>query len=168
MAEAPHSSRDEVPTSRPTRGAMRLRQLILRRNAGERTPIIIYVVTRVASGPNADVFRSYLGVLARDRISILTPSFDHVSEADQNLIWQDLLTDQEGSPTMKKTGSSEDDPLGALDELCNMIADTPMIVHGILLHLEEMLRSHYTCISKMLGSLRRGKKKLILHSFSYG
>ncbi|KOM56137.1 hypothetical protein LR48_Vigan10g202900 [Vigna angularis] len=92
MAESPHSSGDEVPTtSRRTRGATRLRQLILRRNAGERTPIIIDVVTGVASGPNADVFRSYLGVLARDRISILTPSFDHVSEADRNLIWQDLL-----------------------------------------------------------------------------
>ncbi|KOM55996.1 hypothetical protein LR48_Vigan10g188800 [Vigna angularis] len=77
MAESPHSSGDEVPTtSRRTRGATRLQQLILRRNAGERTPIIIDIVTRVASGPNADVFRSYLGVLARDRISILTPSFD--------------------------------------------------------------------------------------------
>ncbi|KOM47203.1 hypothetical protein LR48_Vigan07g090700 [Vigna angularis] len=62
MAEPPHSSRDEVPTtSRRIRGATRLRQLILRRNA------------------------------ARDHISILTPSFDHVSEADRNLIWQDLL-----------------------------------------------------------------------------
>ncbi|XP_052727001.1 uncharacterized protein LOC108332271 isoform X1 [Vigna angularis] len=92
MAESPHSSGDEVPTtSRRTRGATRLRQLILRRNAGERTPVIIDVVTGVASGPNAYVFRSYLGVLARDRISILTPSFDHVSEADRNLIWQDLL-----------------------------------------------------------------------------
>ncbi|KOM57515.1 hypothetical protein LR48_Vigan11g054800 [Vigna angularis] len=34
MAESPHSSGDEVPTtSRRMRGAMRLRQLILRRNA---------------------------------------------------------------------------------------------------------------------------------------
>ncbi|KOM58028.1 hypothetical protein LR48_Vigan11g106100 [Vigna angularis] len=61
MVEAPHSSGDEVPTSKPTKGAMRLRQLILWRNA------------------------------ARDYISILTPSFDHVSKADRNLIWQDLL-----------------------------------------------------------------------------
>ncbi|KOM38094.1 hypothetical protein LR48_Vigan03g147600 [Vigna angularis] len=91
MAEAPHSSRDEVPTSRPTRGATMLRQLILRRNAGGRTLVIIDVVTGVASGPNADVFRSYIRVLARDRISILTSSFDHVSETDRNLIWQDLL-----------------------------------------------------------------------------
>ncbi|KOM25699.1 hypothetical protein LR48_Vigan161s000800 [Vigna angularis] len=92
MADSPHSSGDEVPTtSGRTRGATRLRQLILRRNAGERTPVIIDVVTGVASGPNADVFRSYLGVLARDRIFILTPSFDYVSKADRNLIWKDLL-----------------------------------------------------------------------------
>ena len=30
-------------------------------------------------------------MLARERISILTPSFDHVIEADQEMIWQDLL-----------------------------------------------------------------------------
>ncbi|KOM52332.1 hypothetical protein LR48_Vigan09g099100 [Vigna angularis] len=130
MAESPHSSGDEVPTtSTRTRGATRLRELILRRNAGERTPVIIDVVTRVASGPNADIFRSYLGVLARDRISILTPSFDHVSEADRNLIWQDLLIGQEGSPPPKKTHLSEDDPLGALDELGKIISDVPMNVH---------------------------------------
>ncbi|KOM54862.1 hypothetical protein LR48_Vigan10g075400 [Vigna angularis] len=76
---------------KPTRGATRLRQLILRRNAGERTLVIIDVVTRVAFGPNANIFRTFIGVVARDRISILTPLFDHVSEADRNLIWQDLL-----------------------------------------------------------------------------
>ncbi|BAU02103.1 hypothetical protein VIGAN_11153000 [Vigna angularis var. angularis] len=99
MTKALHSSEDEVPTSRPTRGATRCRQLELRRNAGERTPMIIDVVTGVASGPNADEFRSYLGVLAHDRISILTSSFDHVSKVDRNLIWQDLLL-------MKKHGVS--------------------------------------------------------------
>ncbi|KOM43325.1 hypothetical protein LR48_Vigan05g092900 [Vigna angularis] len=35
---------------------------------------------------------------------------------------------QEGSPTPKKTHLSEDDPLGALDELVNIILDAPMIV----------------------------------------
>ncbi|KOM48365.1 hypothetical protein LR48_Vigan07g206900 [Vigna angularis] len=37
-------------------------------------------------------------------------------------------TDQEGSPTPKKTHLSEDDPFGALDKLVNIISDTPMIV----------------------------------------
>ncbi|KOM50136.1 hypothetical protein LR48_Vigan08g096300 [Vigna angularis] len=36
---------------------------------------------------------------------------------------------QEGSPTTKKTHLSEDDPLGALDELAKIISDASMIVH---------------------------------------
>ncbi|KOM55403.1 hypothetical protein LR48_Vigan10g129500 [Vigna angularis] len=80
------------------------------------------------SRPTRGATRSYLGVLALDRISILTPSFDHVSEADQNLIWQDLLIEKEGSPTLKKIHLSKDNPLGALHQLSNIIADAPMIV----------------------------------------
>ncbi|KOM40578.1 hypothetical protein LR48_Vigan04g077600 [Vigna angularis] len=187
MIKAPHSSGDEVPTSRPTIGATRLRQLILRRNAGERTPVIVDIVTDVASGPNA-VFRSYLGVFACDRIFILTPSFDHVFEVDRNLIGQDLLKledkiikqksdsrlplsedggplpslsppsrhekwklahlrsagsytsdsvgeiskriqmGQEESPIPKKIHLSEDNHLGALHELSNIITDASVIV----------------------------------------
>ncbi|KOM49636.1 hypothetical protein LR48_Vigan08g046300 [Vigna angularis] len=36
---------------------------------------------------------------------------------------------QEGSPTPKNTHLSEDDPLGALDELAKIISDAPMNVH---------------------------------------
>lgn len=46
----------------------------------------VNVIIGVAFGPNLDVFRSYLGVLARDKIFILAPSFDHVFEVDQNII----------------------------------------------------------------------------------
>ncbi|KOM54861.1 hypothetical protein LR48_Vigan10g075300 [Vigna angularis] len=35
---------------------------------------------------------------------------------------------KEGSPTPKKIHLSEDDPLDALDELCNIIVDAPMNV----------------------------------------
>ena len=84
------SSEDELPKKRTTRGATRLRKLMLRKAKGKKTHVIIDVVTSQASGRNGDLFRSYLGVLARDRISILTPSFDHVSEVQRNMIWQDL------------------------------------------------------------------------------
>jgi len=30
-------------------------------------------------------------MLARERISILTPCFDHIIEVDREMIWQDLL-----------------------------------------------------------------------------
>jgi len=85
------SSEDEVPKKRTIRGATRLRKLLLRKVKGKKTHVIIDVVTSQASGRNGDLFRSYLGVLARDRISILTPSFDHESEVQRNMIWQDLM-----------------------------------------------------------------------------
>ncbi|XP_068466379.1 uncharacterized protein [Phaseolus vulgaris] len=34
----------------------------------------------------------YLGVLSRERISILTQSWDHVTDHEKNMIWQDILT----------------------------------------------------------------------------
>ena len=42
------------------------------------------------SGPNRAVFVSYLGVLARTKVSILVPTWDHVTESEKNTIWQDL------------------------------------------------------------------------------
>ena len=68
-----------------------MRQLLIRRARGEKTHVDINVDTRMPSGHYANVFRSYLGMLARERISILTPSFDHVTEVDRKMIWQDLL-----------------------------------------------------------------------------
>ena len=91
MADHPHSSGDEAPPTRSTRGPTRMKQLLLRKQSGERTPVNVNVTTGVATGRNADLFRSYLGVVARDKISILVPSFDHVSEVDRNVIWNDIL-----------------------------------------------------------------------------
>ncbi|KOM29401.1 hypothetical protein LR48_Vigan661s003800 [Vigna angularis] len=47
------------------------------------------------------------------------------SRPDLDIWWQ---TNKERSPTPKKTHLSKDDSLGVLDELCNIIADVPMIV----------------------------------------
>jgi len=91
MVEHYTSSEDEAPTRRPIRGATRLRELLIRRAKGQKTHVDINVDTGEPSGRSGDVFKSYLGMLARERISILTPSFDHVTEVDQKMIWQDLL-----------------------------------------------------------------------------
>ena len=64
---------------------------MLRKAKGKKTHVIIDVITGQASGRNGDLFRSYLGVLARDRISIITCSFEHVSEVQWNMIWQEIL-----------------------------------------------------------------------------
>jgi len=86
MAEHFTSSEDEAPTKRPTRGATRLRELLIKRVKGHKTHVDINVDTGEPSGHFGDVFKSYLGMLARERISILTPSFDHVTEADREMI----------------------------------------------------------------------------------
>jgi len=86
MAEHRSSSEDETPTKRPTKEAIRLRQLLIRRANGHKTFIDINIDNGIPRGRYADVFKSYLGMLARERISILTPSFDHVTKVDQNMI----------------------------------------------------------------------------------
>ena len=57
---------------------------------GQKTPLDIDVQTGVASGPFAQSFQSYLGTLAREKVSILTPRWEDVTEAEKNLIWQDV------------------------------------------------------------------------------
>jgi len=68
MAEHYTSLEDVAPTKRPTRGATRLKELLIRGVKGQKTHVDI------------NVFKSYLGMLARERISILTQSFDHVGK----------------------------------------------------------------------------------------
>ncbi|XP_068466843.1 uncharacterized protein [Phaseolus vulgaris] len=86
---------DQTPirprSGRDNRGPTRLKRLALRHAAGEKTRVDIDVNTRVASGPKADEFMSYLGVVSRERLSILINSWDEVSEVDQNMIWEDVL-----------------------------------------------------------------------------
>ena len=91
MVEHYTSLEDETPTKRPTRGATRFRELLIRKAKGQKTHVDINVDTGMPSGRYAVVFKSYLGMLARERISILTPSFDHVTKVDREMIWKDLL-----------------------------------------------------------------------------
>jgi len=91
MVEHHSSSEDEAPTKRPIIGATRLRQLLIRRANGQKTPVDIKVETRMPRGRYVDIFKSYLGMFTREIISIIAPSFDHVTEVDRDMIWQDLL-----------------------------------------------------------------------------
>jgi len=75
-------------SGRGNRGPTRLKRLSLRRVAGEKTHLDIDVNAGVASGPNAKTFNSYLGVVSRERLSILLYSWDDVSEVDRNMLWE--------------------------------------------------------------------------------
>ncbi|KOM34325.1 hypothetical protein LR48_Vigan02g047500 [Vigna angularis] len=63
---------------------------------------------------------------------------------------RDVVADRSrGKSYPKKIHLSEDDPLGALDELAKIISDAPINAHWDSIHLEKKLRSHCTCIIKM-------------------
>jgi len=64
-----------------------LKRLALRRAAGEKTRVDIDVNIGVAFVPKAYDFMSYLGVVSRERLSILINSWGEVSEVDRNMIW---------------------------------------------------------------------------------
>jgi len=82
---------DKVSRSKTGRGPTRLKNIFKKINKDDKIPLSIDVNTGVATGPYAKKFRSYLGVLSRERISILTKSWDHVTEHERNMIWQDIL-----------------------------------------------------------------------------
>jgi len=77
-------------SSKKTREATRMKHLALKRLTKGKVHVEIDPHTRRAKGPNRKDFVSYLGVLARSKLSILKPKWDHVTEADKNMIWQDI------------------------------------------------------------------------------
>ena len=68
----------------------RLKAIAINRLSGIKIPVDIDPQSGRASGPNGAKFGSYLGVLARSKVSILVPDWDHVTEEEKDLIWQDL------------------------------------------------------------------------------
>ena len=55
-----------------------------------KVPVQIDPQTGRASSPNQAQIVSYLRALARSKVSILIPNWDHVSEVYKNLIWEEI------------------------------------------------------------------------------
>ena len=72
------------------RSVTRLPGLTAGRIAKERIPVDVEAQSGKASGPNAQKFKSYLGLLARRHISITISSWEEVPEAEKNMLWQDI------------------------------------------------------------------------------
>ncbi|QCE01816.1 hypothetical protein DEO72_LG7g3116 [Vigna unguiculata] len=87
------------------RGSTRLRNLT-RRISGKRLQVHIDAATGRPSGPNRDTFTSYLGALAREKVSILHPSWDHVKESTKKLLWEDILAHFEIVPSEAVKGKT--------------------------------------------------------------
>ena len=88
---SPPPSPTSQSTSTTSKGITRLQSITKRRKKGEKTSLEIDVHTRVASGLNAPSFQSYLGFIARDKISIVILHWEDVPEARKNMLWQDIL-----------------------------------------------------------------------------
>ena len=77
-------------SSKKTREATRLKAIAINRLSGIKIPVDIDPQSGRALGPNGAKFGSYLGVLARSKISILVHDWDHVTKEEKDRIWQDL------------------------------------------------------------------------------
>jgi len=61
-----------------------------RKTTDDKVPVEIHPITGRPSGPNKVEFVSFMGSLARKKVSILTPKWKDVSEVDKNLIWEEI------------------------------------------------------------------------------
>jgi len=77
-------------SSTKTREATHLKAIAINCLGGIKIPVDIDPQSGRASGPNGAKFDSYLGVLARSKVSISVPDWDHVTEEEKYLIRQDL------------------------------------------------------------------------------
>jgi len=82
---------DKVSRTKTGRGPTRLKNMFKKINKDNKIPLSIDIHTGVATWQYAKKYRSYLGVLSRERISILTEFWDHVTDLEKNMIWQDIL-----------------------------------------------------------------------------
>lgn len=78
-------------TQKRGRRATKLKDLTAKRQYGEKAEVGFDEFTGQPTGEYATKFKSYVGVLARTKISILHPDWNHVESDVKNLIWQDIV-----------------------------------------------------------------------------
>ncbi|KAH1209945.1 hypothetical protein GmHk_15G044341 [Glycine max] len=86
---ASHSS---SPPLKRTRKASRLRSLATRPFGAERPLVHVDPVTGKADGPHSKKFRTYLGIVARDKVDVTYENWKHVPITQKDLIWEDIQT----------------------------------------------------------------------------
>lgn len=58
---------------------------------GDGIQVTIDVYIGKAPRSFAKIFSTYIEVVDHDKVSILTPSLDHVTEQERSIIWKDIL-----------------------------------------------------------------------------
>ncbi|XP_029124820.1 uncharacterized protein LOC114915028 [Cajanus cajan] len=92
MDEHQDSPLDSTQTTakKKVRGPTRMKNVTSKRLHEERLHVDIDEITKRPMGDSATEFMSTMGVLARTKVSILLPSWDHVEEVVKNHIWADI------------------------------------------------------------------------------
>jgi len=78
-------------TLKRTRQSTRLRSLTSRRIDGPQAVVNINPATSRGSEPHKEIFHSYLGVVAREKIPIVHVNWNVVPNDLKTLIWKDIL-----------------------------------------------------------------------------
>ncbi|KAH1198576.1 hypothetical protein GmHk_18G052124 [Glycine max] len=84
------TSHSSSPPLKRTRKASRLRLLATRPVGAERPLVHVDPVTGKADGPHSKKFRTYLGIVARDKVDVTYENWKHVPITQKNLIWEDI------------------------------------------------------------------------------
>ncbi|KAH1225534.1 hypothetical protein GmHk_11G032407 [Glycine max] len=84
------ASYSSSPPLKRTRKASRLRSLATRPVGAERPLVHVDPVTGKADGPHNKKFRTYLGIVARDKVDVTYENWKHVPITQKDLIWEDI------------------------------------------------------------------------------
>ena len=73
-----------------TRKATRLRSLATRPVGAERPLVHVDPATEKADDPHRKKLRTYLGIVARDKVDVTYENWKQVPTAQKDLIWEDI------------------------------------------------------------------------------
>ena len=77
-------------TLKRTRKATRLRSLATRPVGADRPMVHVDPATGKADGPHKKKLRTYLGIVARDKVDVTYDTWKEVPVAQKDLIWEDI------------------------------------------------------------------------------
>ncbi|KAL5137832.1 hypothetical protein HKD37_10G028136 [Glycine soja] len=87
---APSDASALPSTVKRTRKASRLRSLPTRPPGAERPVVHVDPATSKAEGPHRKKLRTYLGIVARDKVDVTYENWKEVPTAQKDLIWEDI------------------------------------------------------------------------------
>ncbi|KAH1254358.1 hypothetical protein GmHk_04G010813 [Glycine max] len=105
-----------------TRKASRLRSLSTRPPGVERPVVHVDPATGKADGPHKKKLRTYLGIVARDKVDITYENWKEVPTAQKDLIWEDIQAEfdiPEDSDNLTRKWALAADQDGVEDTVCD-------------------------------------------------